>query len=49
MEEKSIQAIYYPSRLDSQQAFCLPEPLVRLHDISHRECLKRIRVKRAFC
>ncbi len=34
LEEKSIQAICFRSQLNSQQALWLPEPFLKLHDIS---------------
>jgi hypothetical protein len=48
LKEKSIQAICSHSQLDSQQALCLPKPLMRLQDICLREGQNQVRVGRAF-
>ncbi len=49
LEEKSIQAIYSRSQLDSQQALCLLEPLMKLQDVSSWGGLNQVGVGRAFC
>jgi hypothetical protein len=48
LEEKSIQAICSRSRLDSQQALCFPEPLMKLQDVRPWGGLNQIGVGRAF-
>jgi hypothetical protein len=48
LEEKSIQAICSRSQLDSQQALCLPEPLMKLQDVRPRGGLNQVGVGRAF-
>jgi hypothetical protein len=49
LKEKSIYAIGSHSQLDSQQALCLLEPLLKLQDISPWGGLNRVQVGRAFC
>jgi hypothetical protein len=49
LEEKSIQAIYSRSQLDSQRALYLPEPLMKLQDVGPWGSLNQVRVGRAFC
>jgi hypothetical protein len=48
LEEKGIQGIYSSSQLDSQQAPCLTEPLMKLQDISPWGGLNQVWVGRAF-
>jgi hypothetical protein len=48
LEKKSIQAICSGSQLDSQQALCFPEPLMKLQDIRPWGDLNQIGVGRAF-
>jgi hypothetical protein len=48
LEEKSIQAVCSRSQLDSEQALCFPEPLMKLQDVCPGEGLNQIRVVRAF-
>jgi hypothetical protein len=47
--EKSIQADCSHFQLDSQQALCLPEPLMKLQDIGPQGGLNLIGIGRAFC
>jgi hypothetical protein len=48
LEEKSIQTVCSRSQLDSQQALCLPEPLMELQDIRPWGGLNQVGVGRAF-
>ncbi len=48
LEEKSIQAIYSRSQLDSQRALCLPEPLMKLQDVGPQGGLNQVGVGRVF-
>jgi hypothetical protein len=48
LEEKSIQAICSHSQLDSQQALCFPELLMKLQDVCPQGGLNQIGVGRAF-
>jgi hypothetical protein len=48
LDEKSIQAIYSRSQLDSQRALCLPETLMKLQDVGPWGGLNQVGVGRAF-
>jgi hypothetical protein len=48
LEEKRVQAISSHPQLDSQQALCLPEPLMKLQDVWPQGGLNHVWVGRAF-
>jgi hypothetical protein len=48
LDEKRIQAVCSHSQLDSQQAFCLHEPLMQLQHISPWGSLNQVGAERAF-
>jgi hypothetical protein len=49
LEEKSIQAIFSHSKLNSQRALCLLELLMKLQDVGRWGGLNQVRVGRASC